>query len=86
MDVEAEKSGIVAPDDTTYYINNNPVKVVNTSAVKLLFDDIIDSYIDPGEPTNTELLEKKTNEVLDSAIENGNENVPLTGEGLATMN
>lgn len=79
-DVEAGKSGIVAPDDTIYYINNNPVKVVNTSAVKLLFDDIIDSYIDPGKPTNTELLEKKTDEVLESAIAEA-ENFPLTGKG-----
>ena len=79
-DVEAEEPGVVAPSGTTYYINDSPVKVVNTSAVKLLFDHIIDSYLDPEETTNTELLKKKTDEVLESAM-GEHENVPLTGEG-----
>ncbi|MEE0510352.1 MAG: InlB B-repeat-containing protein [Peptococcaceae bacterium] len=58
--VADEKPGVVAPDDTIYYINNDPVKVVNTSEVKLLFDDIIET----SGSSNTELLEEKTNEVL----------------------
>lgn len=70
--IDEGKPGVVAPSDTIYYINNSndPVKVVNTSAVKLLFDDIIET----GGSSNAALLKDKTDEVL-----NGLEDSSLSG-------
>ncbi len=72
-------SGVVVPEDTTYSINGTAVQVADPSGVKLLFDDIIDDYIDSGEPTNTQLLKDKTDEVLTEAIQS--DAVALTGSG-----
>ena len=72
-------SGVVVPENTTYSINGTAVQVADPSGVKLLFDDIIDDYIDSGEPTNTQLLKDKTDEVLTEAIQS--DAGALTGSG-----
>ena len=72
-------SGVVVPENTTYSINGSAVQVADPSGVRLLFDDIIDDYIATDEPKNTELLKKKTDEVLTQAIQS--DAVALTGSG-----
>ena len=53
-DVPRGEPGVVAPADTTYYINDSGVKVSEDAGVKLLFDDIIED--NDADVSNTELL------------------------------
>lgn len=62
MDVPLGEPGIVVPDGAKYYINNKPVEVVDTSGVKLLFDDIIER--NTSGVSSTQLLINRANEVL----------------------
>lgn len=62
MDVPRGEPGVVVPDGAKYYINNKPVEVVDTSGVKLLFDDIIEHNTSGA--SNTQLLINRANEVL----------------------
>lgn len=61
-DVPRGEPGVVAPDGAKYYINNKPVEVVDTSGVKLLFDDIIER--NTSGVSSTQLLINRANEVL----------------------
>lgn len=61
-DVPRGESGVVVPDGAKYYINNKPVEVVDTSGVKLLFDDIIEH--NTSGVSSTQLLINRANEVL----------------------
>ena len=64
MDVPRSEPGVVVPDGAKYYINinNKPVEVVDTSGVKLLFDDIIEH--NTSGVSSTQLLINRANEVL----------------------
>ena len=62
MDVPRGEPGVVVPDGAKYYINNKPVEVVDTSGVKLLFDDIIER--NTSGVSNTQLLIDRADEVL----------------------
>ena len=62
MDVPRGEPGVVVPDGAKYYINNKPVEVVDTSGVKLLFDDIIEQ--NSASVSNTQLLINRADEVL----------------------
>ena len=59
------ESGVVAPEGTTYYINDSTVKVSEDAGVKLLFDDIIED--NDADVSNTELLVARADEVLGGA-------------------
>lgn len=59
------ESGVVAPEGTTYYINDSTVKVSDDAGVMLLFDDIIED--NDADVSNTELLEARADEVLGGA-------------------
>lgn len=61
-DVPRGEPGVVVPDGAKYYINNKPVEVVDTSGVKLLFDDIIEH--NTSGVSSTQLLINRANEVL----------------------
>ena len=61
-DVPRGEPGVVVPDGAKYYINNKPVEVVDTSGVKLLFDDIIEQ--NSASVSNTQLLINRADEVL----------------------
>lgn len=61
-DVPRGEPGVVVPDGAKYYINNKPVEVVDTSGVKLLFDDIIER--NTSGVSSTQLLINRANEVL----------------------
>ena len=63
--IEESKPGVVAPADTTYYINNSAVQVTGGD-VALLFDDIVENNTVSGR-SNTDLLKARTNTVLGSA-------------------
>lgn len=52
----------VAPNDTTYYINDSDIKVDDDAEIGLLFDDVINS--DMGLTDRTALLEERLNEEL----------------------
>lgn len=56
------ESGVVAPEDTTYYINDSTVKVSDDAGVMLLFDDIIEQ--NSASVSNTQLLINRADEVL----------------------
>lgn len=56
------ESGVVAPEDTTYYINDSTVKVSDDAGVMLLFDDIIEQ--NSASVSNTQLLIDRADEVL----------------------
>ena len=56
------ESGVVAPEGTTYYINDSTVKVSDDAGVMLLFDDIIEQ--NSASVSNTQLLINRANEVL----------------------
>lgn len=56
------ESGVVAPEDTTYYINDSTVKVSDDAGVMLLFDGIIEHNI--SGVSNTQLLINRADEVL----------------------
>ena len=43
MEIEAGAPQLKASDDTTYYINDTPVEIADTSGIALLFDDIIET-------------------------------------------
>lgn len=62
MDVPLGEPGVVVPDGAKYYINNKPVEVVDTSGVKLLFDDIIER--NTSGVSSTQLLINRANEML----------------------
>ena len=62
MDVPRGEPGVVVPDGAKYYINNKPVEVVDTSGVKLLFDDIIEH--NTSGVSSTQLLINRADEVL----------------------
>ena len=64
-DVPRSEPGVVAPADTTYYINNKPVEVVDASGVKLLFDDIVED--NSADVTNTQLLINRADSELGGA-------------------
>lgn len=64
-DVPRGEPGVVAPADTTYYINDSGVKVSEDAGVKLLFDDIIED--NDADVSNTELLVARADEVLGGA-------------------
>ena len=61
-DVPRGEPGVVAPADTTYYINDSGVKVSEDAGVKLLFDDIIEQ--NSASVSNTQLLINRADEVL----------------------
>jgi len=63
-DVPRGEPGVVVPDGAKYYINinNKPVEVVDTSGVKLLFDDIIEQ--NNASVSNTQLLINRADSVL----------------------
>lgn len=61
-EVPRGEPGVVAPEGTTYYINNKPVEVVDASGVKLLFDDIVED--NSADVTNTQLLINRADSVL----------------------
>lgn len=61
-DVPRGEPGVVVPDGAKYYINNKPVEVVDTSGVKLLFDDIIER--NTSGVSSTQLLINRANEML----------------------
>ena len=56
------ESGVVAPEGTTYYINDSTVKVSDDAGVMLLFDDIIEQ--NSASVSNTQLLIDRADEVL----------------------
>lgn len=56
------ESGVVAPEGTTYYINDSTVKVSDDAGVMLLFDDIIEQK--SASVSNTQLLINRADEVL----------------------
>ncbi len=56
--VERNKPGVAAPSGTTYYINNSVVQVVNSSGIRLLFDNIVENK-DVPDKSNTALLKEK---------------------------
>ena len=56
------ESGVVAPEGTTYYINDSTVKVSDDAGVKLLFDDIIER--NTSGVSSTQLLINRANEML----------------------
>lgn len=56
------ESGVVAPEGTTYYINDSTVKVSDDAGVMLLFDDIIEQ--NSASVSNTQLLINRADEVL----------------------
>lgn len=56
------ESGVVAPEDTTYYINDSTVKVSDDAGVMLLFDDIIEQ--NSASVSSTQLLINRADEVL----------------------
>ena len=64
-DVPRGEPGVVAPEGTTYYINDSTVKVSDDAGVMLLFDDIIED--NDADVSNTELLEARADEVLGGA-------------------
>lgn len=64
-DVPRGESGVVAPEGTTYYINDSGVKVSEDAGVMLLFDDIIEQNSAPV--SNTELLINRADSVLGGA-------------------
>ena len=59
------ESGVVAPEGTTYYINNSDVKVSEDAGVKLLFDDIIEQ--NSASVSNTQLLINRADSELGGA-------------------
>lgn len=65
MDVPRGEPGVVVPDGAKYYINNKPVEVVDTSGVKLLFDDIIER--NSASVSNTQLLINRADSELGGA-------------------
>lgn len=65
MDVPRGEPGVVVPDGAKYYINNKPVEVVDTSGVKLLFDDIIEQK--SASVSNTQLLINRADSELGGA-------------------
>lgn len=65
MDVPRGEPGVVVPDGAKYYINNKPVEVVDTSGVKLLFDDIIEQ--NSASVSNTQLLINRADSELGGA-------------------
>lgn len=56
------ESGVVAPEDTTYYINDSTVKVSDDAGVMLLFDGIIEH--NTSGVSSTQLLINRADEVL----------------------
>lgn len=61
-DVPRGEPGVVAPEGTTYYINDSTVKVSEDAGVMLLFDDIIER--NSASVSNTQLLINRADEVL----------------------
>ena len=61
-DVPRGEPGVVAPEGTTYYINDSTVKVSDDAGVMLLFDDIIEQ--NSASVSNTQLLIDRADEVL----------------------
>lgn len=61
-DVPRGEPGVVAPEGTTYYINDSTVKVSDDAGVMLLFDDIIEQ--NSASVSNTQLLINRADEVL----------------------
>lgn len=59
------ESGVVAPEGTTYYINDSTVKVSDDAGVMLLFDDIIER--NSASVSNTQLLINRADSVLGGA-------------------
>ena len=59
------ESGVVAPEDTTYYINDSTVKVSDDAGVMLLFDDIIEQ--NSASVSNTQLLINRADSELGGA-------------------
>ena len=59
------ESGVVAPEDTTYYINDSTVKVSDDAGVMLLFDDIIER--NSASVSNTQLLINRADSELGGA-------------------
>lgn len=64
-DVPRGEPGVVAPADTTYYINDSGVKVSEDAGVKLLFDDIIEQK--SASVSNTQLLINRADSELGGA-------------------
>lgn len=64
-DVPRGEPGVVAPADTTYYINDSDVKVSEDAGVMLLFDDIIER--NSASVSNTQLLINRADSVLGGA-------------------
>ena len=64
-DVPRGEPGVVAPADTTYYINDSGVKVSEDAGVKLLFDDIIER--NSASVSNTQLLINRADSELGGA-------------------
>lgn len=61
-EVPRGEPGVVAPEGTTYYINNKGIKVTDDSGVKLLFDDIIEQ--NNASVSNTQLLINRADKEL----------------------
>lgn len=59
------ESGVVAPEGTTYYINDSTVKVSEDAGVMLLFDDIIEQ--NSASVSNTQLLINRADSELGGA-------------------
>ncbi len=59
------ESGVVAPEGTTYYINDSTVKVSDDAGVMLLFDDIIEQ--NSASVSNTQLLINRADSELGGA-------------------
>lgn len=59
------ESGVVAPEGTTYYINDSTVKVSDDAGVMLLFDDIIEQK--SASVSNTQLLINRADSELGGA-------------------
>lgn len=59
------ESGVVAPEGTTYYINDSTVKVSDDAGVMLLFDDIIER--NSASVSNTQLLINRADSELGGA-------------------
>ena len=64
-DVPRGESGVVAPEGTTYYINDSTVKVSDDAGVMLLFDDIIEQ--NSASVSNTQLLINRADSELGGA-------------------
>lgn len=65
-EVPRGEPGVVAPEGTTYYINNKGIKVTDDSGVKLLFDDIIEQ--NNASVSNTQLLINRADKELGGGV------------------